>query len=92
MAPYFEQALHSLKGLPNVIDIRNTGLVGGIQLAPSPQGVGKRGYQIFERCFWQGALVRATADIIALSPPLIVEESQIDQLISTLADAIQTVD
>jgi len=88
---YFEQAVHSLKGLPNVIDIRNTGLVAGIQLAPSDKGVGKRGYAIFDHCFRHGALVRATADIIALSPPLIVEKSQIDDMVNQLADAINAV-
>ncbi|MBB1319701.1 aspartate aminotransferase family protein [Shewanella sp. SR43-4] len=88
---YFEQAVHSLKGLPNVIDIRNTGLVAGIQLAPSDKGVGKRGYAIFDHCFRQGALVRATADIIALSPPLIVEKSQIDDMVNHISDAINAV-
>ncbi|WP_390904001.1 aminotransferase class III-fold pyridoxal phosphate-dependent enzyme [Shewanella phaeophyticola] len=89
---YFELAVHSLKGLPNVIDIRNTGLVAGIQFAPSDKGVGKRGYAIFDHCFRNGALVRATADIIALSPPLIVEKSQIDDMVNQLTDAINTVD
>jgi beta-alanine--pyruvate transaminase len=88
---YFEQAVHSLKGLPNVIDIRNTGLVAGIQLAPSDKGVGKRGYDIFDHCFRHGALVRATADIIAISPPLIVEKSQIDDMVNHITDAINAV-
>ncbi|MGI2259365.1 aspartate aminotransferase family protein [Shewanella sp. GXUN23E] len=91
LAPYFEQALHSLNGLPHIIDIRNTGLVGGIQFAPGAQ-IGKRGYDVFERCFHKGVLVRATADIIALSPPLIVEKAHIDQLVNTLADVITTID
>lgn len=85
---YFQQAVHSLKGLPNIIDIRNTGLVAGIQFAPSDKGVGKRGYDIFDHCFRHGTLVRATADIIALSPPLIVEKSHIDDMVNRLADAI----
>ncbi|MGL4475021.1 MAG: aminotransferase class III-fold pyridoxal phosphate-dependent enzyme, partial [Shewanella sp.] len=89
LASYFEDAVHSLKSLPNVIDIRNTGLVAGIQLAPSSSGIGKRGYGIFEHCFYNGALVRATGDIIALSPPLIIEKPQIDQLVGTLANAIR---
>ncbi|MBV7314644.1 aspartate aminotransferase family protein [Shewanella sp. NIFS-20-20] len=89
LAGYFEEAVHSLKDLDNVIDIRNTGLVAGIQLAPAASGVGKRGYCVFEHCFHHGALVRATGDIIALSPPLIIEKPQIDQLVETLAAAIR---
>ncbi|WP_299801958.1 aspartate aminotransferase family protein [uncultured Shewanella sp.] len=88
---YFEDAVHSLKDLPNVIDIRNTGLVGGIQFAPSEAGVGKRGFGIFEHCFEAGTLVRATGDIIAISPPLIVDKQQIDQIVNTLSDAIRAV-
>ncbi|MBW8183511.1 aspartate aminotransferase family protein [Shewanella nanhaiensis] len=89
---YFEDAIHSLKGLPNIIDIRNIGLVGGIQFSPSAQGVGKRGFAIFEECFAKGTLVRATADIIAISPPLIVDKQEIDQIVNTLSDAIRAVD
>ncbi|MEC4727353.1 aspartate aminotransferase family protein [Shewanella sp. D64] len=89
---YFEDAIHSLKGLPNVIDIRNIGLVGGIQFSPSEKGIGKRGFDIFETCFDKGTLVRATADIIAISPPLIVNKQEIDQIINTLSDAIRAVD
>ncbi|MGS0726322.1 aspartate aminotransferase family protein, partial [Shewanella sp. 0m-11] len=83
--------VHSLKGLPNVIDIRNTGLVGGIQFAPSDKGAGKRGFGIFEHCFEAGTLVRATGDIIAISPPLIIDKQQIDQIVNTLSDAIKAV-
>ncbi|WP_299796401.1 aspartate aminotransferase family protein [uncultured Shewanella sp.] len=89
---YFEEAVHSLKGLPNIIDIRNIGLVGGIQFSPSEKGIGKRGFDIFEHCFANGTLVRATADIIAISPPLIVDKQQIDQIVNTLGDAIRAVD
>ena len=88
---YFEDAIHSLKGQPNIIDIRNIGLVGGIQFSPSEKGVGKRGFGIFETCFDKGTLVRATADIIAISPPLIVSKQEIDQIINTLSDAIRAV-
>ncbi|GIU17874.1 aspartate aminotransferase family protein [Shewanella colwelliana] len=88
---YFEQAVHSLKGLPNLIDIRNTGLVAGIQFAPSDKGIGKRGFGIFETCFKNGTLVRATGDIIAISPPLIVDRQQIDHIVNTLSDAIKSV-
>ncbi|MGL4937360.1 aspartate aminotransferase family protein [Shewanella sp.] len=88
---YFEDAVHSLKGLPNVIDIRNTGLVAGIHFAPSAQGIGKRGYGVFDHCFRHGTLVRATGDIIAMSPPLIVDKREIDQMINSLSDAITAV-
>ncbi|HUQ81897.1 MAG TPA: aspartate aminotransferase family protein [Gemmatimonadaceae bacterium] len=89
LAPYWEQALHSLRGLPNVIDIRNLGLVGGIELEPRAGAPGARGFDIFVDCFNRGVLIRVTGDIIALSPPLIIEEGQIDQLIGTVSDAIK---
>lgn len=91
LTPYFEEAVHSLKGLPNIIDIRNVGLVAGIQFAPSEKGIGVRGYSVFDHCFRHGALVRATGDILALSPPLIVEKSQIDDMVNRLSDAILAV-
>ena len=86
---YWQDALHSLQGLPNVIDIRAVGLVGGVQLAPSDQGAGKRGYQVFEQCFHNDLMVRVTGDTLAMSPPLIVEKAQIDSLVEKLADAIR---
>jgi beta-alanine--pyruvate transaminase len=86
---YFAEALHSLKGLPNVIDVRNVGLVGGVELAPIPGAPTKRAFDIFLDCYEHGALVRTTGDIVALSPPLIIERSQIDQLIDTLGQAIR---
>jgi beta-alanine--pyruvate transaminase len=89
LAPYWEQALHSLRGLPNIIDIRNLGLVGGIELEPRAGTPGARAFDIFVDCFNRGALIRVTGDIIALSPPLIIDERQIDQLIGTVTDAIK---
>ncbi|UTW09786.1 aspartate aminotransferase family protein [Pseudomonas benzenivorans] len=86
---YWQDALHSLQGLPNVIDIRAVGLVGGVQLAPSNQGVGQRGYQVFEQCFRDDLMVRVTGDTLAMSPPLIVEKGQIDTLVEKLAGAIR---
>ena len=86
---YWQDALLSLKDLPNVIDIRAAGLVGGVQLAPSAEGIGKRGFQIFEQCFQDGVIVRVTGDTIAMSPPLIVEKEQIDILVGKLADSIR---
>jgi len=91
LAPYWENALHSLRGLPHVIDIRNLGLVGGIELEPRAAAPGARGFDVFIQCFNRGALIRVTGDIIALSPPLIIEKRQIDELVGTLADVIKSV-
>jgi len=85
----FEEAVHSLKGLPNVIDVRNIGLVGGIELAPIAGDPGKRAFDVFLDCWQKGLLVRTTGDTVALSPPLIVESQHIDQIVGTLADAIK---
>jgi beta-alanine--pyruvate transaminase len=90
MAPYFENALHSLKDAPNVIDVRNIGLVGGIELAPRPGEPGKRAFDVFLECWQRGVLIRTTGDTIALSPPLIVENKHIDQIVGTLADVLRT--
>jgi beta-alanine--pyruvate transaminase len=89
MAGTFADAVHSLKGLPNVIDIRNFGLVGGIELAPLPGEPAKRGFNVFLECWEQGVLVRTTGDIVALSPPLIVEKAHLERLIDVLGKAIK---
>lgn len=86
---YWEDGLHSLKGLPNIIDIRNYGLIGAIELAPRDNAPGKRGYEVFTRCFHErDLLVRCSGDVIALSPPLIVQREHIDRIVETLADVI----
>jgi beta-alanine--pyruvate transaminase len=89
MAPYFEDALHSMKGLPNVIDVRNIGLVGGIELAPIAGQPGKRAFDAFLQCWERGVLIRTTGDTIALSPPLIIEKQHIDQIVGTVADVLK---
>jgi beta-alanine--pyruvate transaminase len=89
LAATFENAVHSLRGLPNVIDIRNTGLVGGIELAPIPGEPGKRAFSVFLDCWEKGLLIRTTGDTIALSPPLILENKHIDQIVGTLSDALK---
>jgi len=91
LAEHWQNSLHSLKGLPHVIDIRNLGLVGAIELAPRDAAPGTRAYDVFVDCFEKGLLIRVTGDIIALSPPLIVETSEIDTIVSTLADALKRV-
>jgi len=89
MAPVFENALHSLRGVPHVIDVRNIGLVGGIELEPVAGQPGKRAFDVFLECWERGVLIRTTGDTIALSPPLIVESAHIDQMVSTIADVLK---
>ena len=86
---YWEQAVHGLRGLPNVVDIRNLGLIAGIELQPRAGQPGDRANRVFQRAFDAGVLVRQTADIIALSPPLIVERGHVDRIVDTLATAIR---
>jgi beta-alanine--pyruvate transaminase len=88
LEPYWQDAVHSLKGLPNVIDIRDIGLIGAVELAPRPGKPTQRALDVFRRCFDDGVLIRVTADIIAMSPPLICEKPHVDRLINTLAEAI----
>ncbi|EWC42374.1 aminotransferase class III-fold pyridoxal phosphate-dependent enzyme [Pseudomonas stutzeri] len=89
LEPYWQEALFSLRDLPNVIDIRTVGLVAGVQFAPHADGVGKRGYEVFRECFEKGLLVRASGDTIALSPALIVEKAEIERMMELLADGIR---
>ena len=91
LAPYWEQRLHALKGLPHVIDIRNIGLIGAVEFEPDPAQPGKRAFDRFVQAFEQGLLVRQTGDIIALSPPLIISADQIGQIVETVAAAIRRV-
>ena len=90
LAPYWQDAVHSLKGLPHVIDIRNIGLIGAIEFDPIPDAPSQRAYTRFVEAFNRGLLVRATGDIIALSPPLIIEKKEIDQLIEILSGVLKT--
>ena len=89
MQDYFAQGVHSLRGEPNVIDVRNIGLVGGVELAALPGEPTKRGFSVFLDCYDKGLLVRTTGDTVALSPPLIIERSHVDQIIETLRGAIR---
>ena len=85
---YWEDAIHMLRQAPNVADVRNIGLVGGIELAPLEGRVGVRGSDVYKRAFDAGLLVRVTGDTIALSPPLIIAEAQIDEIVEKLGNAI----
>ncbi|WP_313472694.1 aspartate aminotransferase family protein [Brevundimonas sp.] len=89
MAPYWEEAVHSLRGLPHVIDIRNLGMVAAIELAPRPDAPGARAMEVFHTAFDEGILIRVTGDVIALSPPLIISRAQIDELIDHLSQIIR---
>ncbi len=89
LAPYFEDALHALKGLPHVIDVRNIGLVGAVELEPIAGSPTKRAFTAFLECYERGVMIRTTGDTIALSPPLIIEKNEIDLLVGTLADVIK---
>ncbi|MGB8842271.1 MAG: aspartate aminotransferase family protein [Aliidongia sp.] len=88
----FEDAAHSLRGARHVVDIRNLGLVAGIELAPRAGKPGARGFEAFVRCFEAGLLVRVTGDILALSPPLIVENRQIDEIFGTISQILGRLD
>ncbi|MCY4744721.1 aspartate aminotransferase family protein [Pelomonas sp. UHG3] len=89
MQDEFAAALHSLRDEPNVIDVRNIGLVGGIELKPLDGQPAKRAFNIFLDCWDQGLLIRTTGDTIALSPPLIIESSHIERIIDTLRGALR---
>ena len=91
LAPYWADAVHALKDRPHVIDIRNLGLVGAVEMEPRAGAPGARAAEVFARCFDNGALVRYTGETIALSPPLIIDKGQIDQLVGTLGEAIAAV-
>ncbi|MHA3980046.1 omega-aminotransferase AptA [Halovulum sp. GXIMD14794] len=92
MGGYWEDALHSLKGLPHVTDIRNLGLIGAVELEPIAGAPTQRAFNAFLKAFEKGILIRTTGDIIAMSPPLIIEKEHIDQLIGTLADVLKELD
>jgi beta-alanine--pyruvate transaminase len=92
MAPKLEDALHSLKGSRHVIDVRNHGLVGAVELAPRAGAPGARAFETYLKCYEKGVLVRQTGDIIAVAPALIVEDAHIDQIVSTLRDVINTIE
>jgi beta-alanine--pyruvate transaminase len=89
LAGKWEDAAHALQGLPHVIDVRNYGLILGLELAPIAGKPGARAFEVYTRCFERGLLVRQTADILALSPPLIVTAEQIDEMFGTLSDVLR---
>jgi len=91
MAPVLEDAVHSLKGAPHVIDIRNIGMMAAIELEPRPGEPTMRATEMFRRCFEAGLLIRTTGDVLALSPPLIIDADQIGQIVDTIGKALQSI-
>ncbi|MEL6516973.1 MAG: aspartate aminotransferase family protein [Pseudomonadota bacterium] len=89
---YWEDALHSLKDHPHVIDIRNMGLIGAVELEPIAGEPTKRAFSAFLDAYEHNILIRTTGDIIAMSPPLIIEKEQIDTLIGTLGEVLKRID
>ncbi|MBC7501623.1 MAG: aspartate aminotransferase family protein [Herminiimonas sp.] len=92
LAGYWADAVHSLKGLPHVIDLRNIGLIAAVELAPIAGKPGARAFDAFKRAFADGLLIRTTGDIIALSPPLVLEKTHIDELFGKLATVLRSLD
>jgi beta-alanine--pyruvate transaminase len=89
LAPYWAEAVHRLDGERHVIDVRNIGLVGAVELQPRDGKPGARAFDVFLDCFEHGVLVRLAGDTIALSPPLIVNTGQIDEIVQAMADALR---
>ena len=92
MSPYLEEAVHSLKDLPNVIDIRNIGLVGAVELAPRKGAPGARGMEVCIKAYEAGLMVRVSGDVIAMSPPLILEKAHVDEMIEILRNVIKAIE
>jgi beta-alanine--pyruvate transaminase len=86
---YFEDAVHALKGLPHVVDCRNLGLIGAVELAPRAGAAGARAFEAFEKCWDQGVFVRPIGDALAFCPPLIAEKKHLDQLFGTVAGVLK---
>jgi beta-alanine--pyruvate transaminase len=92
LADYWQEAAHALRGTRHVIDIRNIGLVAGIELEPRPDAPGARGMEVYLQCFERDLLVRSTGDVIALSPPLIVAREEIDRMFTILGEVLRGLD
>jgi beta-alanine--pyruvate transaminase len=89
LSKYWEDGVHSLKGAGGVTDIRNLGLAAGIDLEVRNNAPGARGYDTFVKAFELGLMVRAAGDCIAMSPPLVIEKGQIDEIIEITGKAIK---
>ena len=91
MAPLIEQAAHSLKGTKHIVDIRNLGVIAALELEPRDKAVGARGFEVMKKAWELGLMVRANGDTLAFSPPLIINESQVDQMFTTVKQALEQV-
>ncbi len=91
LAPVLERAVHAVRGAAHVIDVRNIGMVGAIELASRDGAVGARAGAVFMECYRRGILIRQTGETIAIAPPLIISEAQIDEIVSTVHDVLATV-
>ena len=92
LAPYWQRALHTLDNARHVVDVRDLGLIGAIELEPRPGQPGARAFDLYRSCYEQGLLIRVTGDIIALSPPFIVTEDEIDEMMTVIARNLATLD
>jgi beta-alanine--pyruvate transaminase len=90
ISSYWEDAVHSLRDLPHVIDLRNLGLIAGIELESRPDAPGARALEAFKKAFEAGIMIRVTGDTIAMSPPLVIQREHIDQLFETLRGVLKT--
>ena len=92
LEPTWADAAMSLKGLPNVLDVRTVGITAGIDLASKPDAVGKRAYDAMEKAFHEeGIMIRNMGDTLAVTPPLIVSESQTAEIFDKMARVIRAV-
>lgn len=92
LMPAWEDAVHSLKGKPNIVDIRNCGILAGIEFAIySPDDPGRRAREAFLKCYEKGLGVRYTGNNIALSPPLMLDKNHIDRIVTTIGEVADTI-
>jgi beta-alanine--pyruvate transaminase len=92
LAPIWQEAMHSLRGEPHVTDIRNIGIVGAIEMETRDGMVGARAMDAMNECFWnENLLVRITGEIIALSPPLIISDAQIGEVVDRVRNALRRI-
>jgi beta-alanine--pyruvate transaminase len=90
LAKYWEDAAHAMRDCPNVVDIRNLGLIAAIELSPRPGAPGARGLEAHIKAFEKGVYMRVTGDVIAFAPPLIIKKEEIDQLFGTAREVLKT--
>ena len=92
IAPVIEEAAHSLKGTKHIIDIRNLGVIAALELEPKKGAVGVRGFETMKKAWDLGLMVRANGDTLAFSPPLIINNSQVDEMFTKVKKALEHVD